>query len=461
MASAEMQLVCKIIKTGDMKRVVEWGITEEDFLSSEPKTIFKILLATYLHPETMGSVIGPQLASEKFTQLNLADVDTSVTMEHLCLEVRNRRLSKEIKEGATRAIEEADINPVAALSHLQMAAATVMRLDAGKMTDVEMSTGLAQVLDDYFRTQRGDLVGKFLWPWEPLQAETGGGQEDDYIVFYGRPKSMKSWVLCYLISFLVDSGKRVLVYTKEMTTKNIYRRIAAFLAGIPYDDLRHARLPPHHEQVLLYWANQAKQWEGQNRLIVLSAKDVSGRDTVSWLRSKVEKYLPDVVFIDGMYLMSPENPKLMKMNEKVESISRAVRDMILQTKTPVIATLQANRKAAQHEKAEFDEIAFSDSVSQDCTMAIRVIKNKFEPTITLAFAGAREVKFAGMSIKAVPCTNFSFNSMLTDQEILKAKSADDSESDDKKKNKREPRTLGKSDAEKTFDKDYTKALSQI
>jgi replicative DNA helicase len=242
-----------------MKRVVEWGITEEDFLSSEPKTIFKILLATYLHPETMGSVIGPQLASEKFTQLNLADVDTSVTMEHLCLEVRNRRLSKEIKEGATRAIEEADINPVAALSHLQMAAATVMRLDAGKMTDVEMSTGLAQVLDDYFRTQRGDLVGKFLWPWEPLQAETGGGQEDDYIVFYGRPKSMKSWVLCYLISFLVDSGKRVLVYTKEMTTKNIYRRIAAFLAGIPYDDLRHARLPPHHEQVLLYWANQAKQ----------------------------------------------------------------------------------------------------------------------------------------------------------------------------------------------------------
>jgi hypothetical protein len=135
--------------------------------------------------------------------------------------------------------------------------------------------------------------------------------------------------------------------------------------------------------------------------------------------------------------------------------------MILQTKTPVIATLQANRKAAQHEKAEFDEIAFSDSVSQDCTMAIRVIKNKFEPTITLAFAGAREVKFAGMSIKAVPCTNFSFNSMLTDQEILKAKSADDSESDDKKKNKREPRTLGKSDAEKTFDKDYTKALSQI
>jgi len=468
MASSEMQLVCKIMKTGDLKRVIEWGITEDDFLSTEPKTIFKLLLATYQNPESSGSVIGVNMAREKFTQLQLEDVDVSVTIEHLCLEVRNRRLSKEIKEGATKAIEEADVNPAGALAHLQLTSATVMRLDAGKQTDVEWATGLTDAVEDYFKVKSGETTSKFIWPWGPLQDETMGGQEDDYIVFYGRPKSMKSWVLCYLIAWLVGSEKRVLVYTKEMTTRNIYKRIAACLAGLPYDDVRRGTLTPQQEDYLMFWVGEAKKMAAQNRLVVLSAKDVSGRDTVSWLRTKVDKYLPDVVCVDGLYLMSPENPKLTKTNERVESISRAMRALILDTKTPVMATMQANRKAAGHDNAEFDEIAFSDALSQDCTMGIRVIKNKNEPTISLVFAGAREIKFAGLCIKAVPCTNFDFHSLLSEKEIQKAKKEDDADEEpaNAKQNgaKRQPAT-GTSRAgaatNKAFEKNLNKAIETL
>jgi hypothetical protein len=464
MASAEMQLVCRIIQAGDLKRVLEWGITDADFLTLETKGIFKQIMAIYTNPETSGSVLGPGLAAEKFNQLEFGCVDQHVTTDHLCNEVRHRRLAKEIKEGAQKAIESADISPLDALSHLQLTSSNVMRLDAGKMTDVDFSIGMEGVADEYFRVKSGELVGKFRWPWGPLQDETGGGQEDDYVVFYGRPKSMKSWVLCYLIAWLVMEEVRILVYTKEMTTRNIYKRIAAFLAGVPYDDVRHGRLNTNQEQVLLYWVKVAKELAGQNRLIVLSAKDVAGRDTVSWLRSKIEKYNPQVVAIDGLYLMSPENTKLTKLNERVQDISRAMRQLILDLKTPVIATMQANRAAAKHENAEFDEIAFSDSLSQDCTAAIRVIKNKHEPTISLVFAGAREFQFAGMVIKAIPCTNFDFYSMLTDKEAEKAKKEDDPEAPDK--SKREPKTVGgpgtkkaeKSAVEQAFGKKIAKSV---
>lgn len=466
MASAEMQLVCKIIAEGDLKRVIEWGITEDDFLSLEPKTIFKQLIAIYTNPETSGSILGPRLAAEKFGQLNLSDIDIHTSMEHLCLEVRNRRLAKELKEGAQKVIESADVNPLEALSHMQLTAGAVMRLDAGKQTDVDFSTGMDQFVDEYLKVQSGELTGKFRWPWGPLQDETGGGQEDDYIVFYGRPKSMKSWVLCFLIAWLVAEGVRILVYTKEMTTKNIYKRIGAFLAGVPYDDVRKGKLTAEQLEQIIYWRDFAKSLAGQNRLIVLSAKDVAGRDTVSWLRSKIEKYSPQVVFVDGLYLMSPENPKITKTNERVESISRAMRQLILDTKIPVIATMQANRAAAKHENAEFDEIAFSDALSQDCTMAIRTIRNKHEPTVSLVFAGAREIQFAGMCIHAIPCTNFEFKTMLTEKEIAKATKEDNPEdtSDGKKRQPKtignEPKKNGNSAVEKAFSKNIDAALKQ-
>jgi len=457
MAGVELQLVCKIIKTGEIKRAIEWGITEDDFFTTEPKTMFKLILATYLSHDTAGSVIGPQLATDMFPLLNLNEVDTSVTIEHLCLEVRKRRLAKDIREGAQKAIDEAELDPVAAINSLQMTASNAMRLDAGRMTDVEWVTGMEQIEEDYYKVKRGEIVGKFIWPWQPLQVETCGGQEDDYVVFYGRPKSMKSWVLCYIIAFLVSFGNsRVLVYTKEMTTKNIYKRIAACLAGIPYDNLRKGTLEPYQEAELRRWVLVAKSLAGTNQLIVLSAKDVAGRDTVSWLKTKAEKYSPDVIVIDGLYLMSPENPKITKTNERVESISRAMRALILDLKTPVIATMQANRKAAQHENAEFDEIAFSDSLSQDCTMAVRVIKNKTEPTISLVFAGAREIKFAGLSIKAMPCTNFDFHALLSDKEVQQAKKEDEAEEEGKEtrnSKKREPKAnMRQSEAQKAYQK---------
>lgn len=465
MASAEMQLVCKIIKDGCLKKVIEWGIGEDDFLSLEARGIFKQILAIYTNPETSGSVLGPGLAAEKFGQLNISEVDTHTTVDHLCIEVRQRRLSKELKEGAQKAIEQADVSPLDALTMLQLTTAAIMRLEAGKMTDVDFATGMEQVLDDYLKTESGEIVGKFTFPWGPMQEETGGGQEDDYIVFYGRPKSMKSWVLCFLIAWMVADNLRVLVYTKEMTTRNIYKRIAACLAGLPYDDVRRGRLTPEQVNILGYWVKVAKGLAGQNRLVVLSAKDVSGRDTVSWLRSKVDKYCPQVIFVDGLYLMSPENPKISKTNERVESISRAMRQMILDTKTPVIATMQANRAAAKHENAEFDEIAFSDSLSQDCTMAIRVIKDKNGPTISLVFAGAREIQFAGMSIHAIPCTNFEYKTTLDAKAVAQAKKGDEDE--ETAKNKREPKTLGKetqkrkSAADKVFDTQLEKALNQL
>jgi hypothetical protein len=96
---------------------------------------------------------------------------------------------------------------------------------------------------------------------------------------------------------------------------------------------------------------------------------------------------------------------------------------------PLIATMQANRKAAAHQNAELDEVALSDAASQDATLLARIINEKHEhPTFgqTIAFliAGSREFKLHGFRIGGTPATDFGFKEIMTEKEIERAKEGD-------------------------------------
>lgn len=165
--------------------------------------------------------------------------------------------------------------------------------------------------------------------------------------------------------------------------------------------------------------------------VCLSGKDVhAGGDTIPWIRSKIDKYQPDVLYVDGLYLMSSDGGrKNQQTNERVENISRAARQMVLDTGVPLIATMQANRKAASHQNAELDEVALSDAASQDATLLARIINEKhdhptFGSTIAFLIAGSREFKLHGFRMGGTPATDFSFKEIMTEKDIERAKDGD-------------------------------------
>lgn len=436
MATLERMLNVKIIRSGGLKEVLEWGITAEDFLIPTERQIFSGLLASYLSPDNPGSVMGVGLAAMQFPQLDLTDTDPNVTLEHLCNELRKQRVAKVILE-KTKDITDTAVLGMAyeAASMLNELQFDISSMQLGKSTDISLRKGVAKVKERYRKMKAGETVGIMPWPWEPLQDQTKGVQEDDYVVFYGRPKSMKTWILVFLIYWAIIHNKRVLFYTKEMTDLNLYMRIAACYIEVFYNDLRLGNMTPEKEAALNDLEEMAGVLEKENAVICLSAQDADGRDSVAWLSSKVAKYKPDIVFIDGIYLMSVEK-KTLKDNERVALISRQIRQMILATHVPVIATIQANRKAEGHTEANLDEIAFSDALSQDCTIAARVIKSKDEvpQTISIVMGGLREFSLAGFKIHGIPCTDFSFHSLLDEQAVKNAMKSED-EAEERKQNK--------------------------
>lgn len=437
----EMMLVCKIIQNGKLPKAIEFGITPDDFTTSEAQAIYRRLMTVYQHAESSGTVLGPTMAAKEFPNLPWAQVDEHVTLEYLFHEVRRGRLLAFMSSSivtAAKLLEQRDLH--AAIAQIQMCLDTVRRVETTRNHDTDGIKGLAEAEATYDKRKSGEDNGVMAWPWYELTKQAGPLRSDDYIIYYGRPKTMKSWLLLYQAADAVlFQDIPIVIYTKEMTVQNVYMRLASIISMVPYGSLRLGQLTPYYEKQFREGMEHIRGilQQHKDRLWVLSGKDMGGKDTISWFRSKVERYKPKAAFIDGMYLMSPENTKLVKTNERLENVSRAARQMVLELNVPLICTLQANRQAAKHDKGEMDEIAMSDAFSQDCTAAIRTIRDKAKQpdgrgTVSLVVAGSREWDLEGLRVYAEPATDFSFCQYLSDKEVAKAKSQDDEDGDKKK-----------------------------
>lgn len=431
MASWQHQLISRIIRSGDLNGVLEWGITQGDFTQSETIGLFQQIASYNSTPETAGSVWGPQAMGTQFPNFVLCD-DHNMTTDALCMEVRRDRIKTQTRQLLLQVDSLVDTDPTKAVNLLASHAIDMQNDISPKKVDVHLCDGVPRIWHQYCAVERGDRVSVAPWPWEPMQTATLGLRSTDYIVIYGRPKSMKTWVLCFLIAWFImlEIGMRLLIYTKEMDADEMFERIACAIAGVDYERFTQGVLTPEERASMIQVVEWLTSMRENMMVICLSGQDVGpGQDTVQWLQSKIEHYKPHAVFVDGMYLMSdPSGAR--KMHERVANISRAIRQLILHTKIPIIATVQANRDAAKNEESNTEEVAFSDSLGQDCTMLMRVVNEwkKGKDTLALVFGGStRRYKLDGFRIYGYPAHNFSYYGPLSSKDAEEALQGDDSE----------------------------------
>lgn len=424
MAHPELQLISHMIRHGAMDKALEWGLREDDFITDEGRHYFLHMLGMRKSPIFKGAQPGPHAWHSAYPAFQFCD-DDSMTLEAHCVIVRKRRLKMEV-EAYAHELAGADEPTDVASKIIEKLQRNVLAVGYGTRDDIEFTEAMTRAeMDHDLQAEGFDMsIGK--WPWTPFNDTSGGLQSDDYIVFYGRPKSKKSWVLSAFAASLFLQGKRPLIYTKEMTADNLLRRVGACIAGLPYQEFRTGRLDIEERARLRAVVQASKDVKAEQNMICLNGKDSGGNDTIEWLQAKVKKYKPNAVFIDGLYLMNDSRgSKNQKDNFRVQNISRAARQMVLETGVPVIATMQATRAAAQHKSANLDEIAYSDAIAQDVTAAIRVINEDEEEKITLVVGGSREYRFSGCQIWGKPATDFSFIRSLNQHEIDKIKARDE------------------------------------
>lgn len=420
-AHIEYALISKVAETSDFHTLEKAQITADYFTVPEMRAIYEWLRLTYHHPQTAGLVPSVEMIKQYFPAFQPAYAPDQVAV--LCMALRDSKLRMDLLSLANVLQFNAEKDPKEALSKLKQAHQALSAMEQVGQ-DLSMSSAYQLLMERYTSVAgSGGCIG-IPYPWDVLNEETQGIQNGNYIVLYGRPKSMKSWVAIYMAVFAyLKARRRVLYYTREMPQMQIAQRVAAAMCGVDYRAFKNGQLDPNLFQYVqavlqgLVHDELSAGKHGHQPCFVITADRSANGGGISWLEAKIAEVQPDLVFVDGVYLMRDDRSNQRTADWKsILHISQDLRQVALNKNIGVVAVTQANKKSDQIRGDAFEDMAYTDAFNQDADAVFKVkhIMKRDEQTglkkseIYMYAPGLREGILDGIVINGTPATDFSF-----------------------------------------------------
>jgi replicative DNA helicase len=407
MASWELQLISAIIKTGDLRTVLDEGITKTHLGNLEARTCFEALVFYYQDHDHFGEVMSAQLLLENFPSLALPKPKQSLLA--LCKKVRIDYLQRNLRILVEGLADDIDDDPEEALKRARV---QISELDEQHISQKDANfaeEALDIIAEEYALTQENEGVLGIPFPWKEMNEQVGGIEEGNLVVFYGIPKSGKTWTALHVGAHAYEMGYRVMVFSKEMSLKQLFKRMACLLCGLSYRKLRKAELPDdelsHLLQMMEFLKEEAKDSKTHRKLIFTKGlKDAES--SILSLADKIKTYQPDLVVLDSAYQMAKS-----RKYDHQERLSSDLKEVADFSGVPIVAVMQANiRKAFEHAGSNSTpEMGFSGSWTEDADLLVYcVLTEAAVASQSLHIRGFREDKANGIRINFNPAVNLSF-----------------------------------------------------
>jgi len=243
-----------------------------------------------------------------------------------------------------------------------------------------------------------------------MNKATGGIQEGDFIMVWALPKSMKTWFGLVIAAYLLQTGRRVLVYSKEMLWKSMRRRVGCILSRTNYTKLKEGTLSAQEITNFLDGIEQVK--EGGGDLIFTTADRADGSPGgPDEIRKKIETYKPHFVLLDSSYMLELPGAGANALDwRQLSVVNRRLKQICKTTKIPMLAILQENERAAlKYSKSRGTaSLSMNTGAVMDCDVGIRLVYNPKRQEISVHLPAARETTDPGFTIHAIAAENFDF-----------------------------------------------------
>jgi replicative DNA helicase len=429
----ELALLSRIIQTKDFGIIEKMQITKEYFTLPESIELFNYLRSIYYGMTTDGT--RGQIPSAEMVRMHFPsyyDFPSNDSVPILADQLRKEKIKLDILTLAQDLTVRAERDPMDALAQLKTQTSVISTLEeVGE--ELSMAGSHDLLMQNYMRVQTMDGLLGLPFPWKAVNDETQGMQNGTFQVIYGRPKSMKSWIAIWMAVYIYTyCRKRVLFYSREMPPRQVAQRVAASIARVDYKAFLQAKLQPELQahlftilQELIDDESAAARVAGNQPMFLIVTDRKKGSKGsgggVGWLEQKIRDYKPDIVFVDGMYLMKDDRTNSRSIDWKnVAHISQDLKGCAQDFDIPLVGVTQANRSAQKTKGDDLTELSYADALGQDADAVFRVTKKNVvnEQTkqkvteIFLTAPGLREGDFDGIVLHAHPATHFEFNRLL-------------------------------------------------
>ena len=216
-----------------------------------------------------------------------------------------------------------------------------------------------------------------------IDAITGGWQKSDLVILAARPSVGKTALATSMALSAAVSGKKVAIFSIEMSAEQVGARLLSTASGIPLAAIRNGGLDMVQLSDLDDWAKTVAK--------LGIYVDDSPSASPSVVRSKCRKIAAergvDLIIVDYLQLMTPDksNKDANRVNE-VADISRSLKALAREIDVPVIALSQLSRMSEYRDTGEprLSDLRDSGAIEQDADLVLmlwRKEQQQFETPI--------------------------------------------------------------------------------
>ena len=176
-------------------------------------------------------------------------------------------------------------------------------------SELDVHSNADSIIAEYERREAALGIDGYATSWDYLDNLTCGYHNGELIVWMGRAKMCKTWLLCWQASHIhKEYNVPTLIVTKEMGPKELVRRVHSIECKLPHRELRSGLLTPEHKEAYYNYLREKEKAKDSGELATFEVKGfdlTDGSSGVSSIIPKVERYLTNggILFIDGMYLI--------------------------------------------------------------------------------------------------------------------------------------------------------------
>jgi len=415
MANWELQLISAIVgaeEPGDIFETAQReGINFRIFGGMEAKNLWATIDAHYRRPQNFGHVPSEQTLLEQFPSLDLpAPVEN---FQDLCEKVKDSHLRREAESAVSKYL--ADVEPsngLTIIAHLHRKIGELLETNSADNDVCFSQVALQECAAELRRIEDTDGMTGYPWPWPRLNIATQGIQPGDFIMVWALPKSMKTWFGLVVAAHMLATGRRVLIYSKEMTWPAVRRRLACILARVDYTRLKEGNLSTAEETQYLQKLEEICDPEFPGDVWFTSADCADGSPGgPDEIRRKIDIFRPHFVLLDSAYMLELPGSGSSALDWKQLSlVNRRIKQIAKTTGIPIMAILQENeRSALKYAKSRGTaSLAMNTGAVMDCDVGIRLVYHKNRRELSIHLPAARETTCEGFTINALAAENFSY-----------------------------------------------------
>ena len=199
----------------------------------------------------------------------------------------------------------------------------------------------------------------------------------ELISVYARPTVGKTWICVHAAATAVAKGFRTLFISAEMPISQISLRTDVVLASMMGFNLSHQALrsgDPIDEEEYQRFLDAIHE----QQLLICDHIEGATSISVENIAGLIRKHKPELVVIDGIYLVNTGIGNRKAMWEQSHSVFYGMKNLAQTTNTPIFVSTQANRDAAHmYTPPRPDQVAFGDALirASDVAMAMSLVED--------------------------------------------------------------------------------------